>query len=250
MYGAYFGAGLGILTLAVLGILLPDDIQHSNALKGMLSLVINGMAVVYFVAFGPVRWAPALIMAGGSMLAATWGLAWPQIGPKMAAVGRGLLRTRRRRGARCPLVTQLVWHPRFRLYLTLTRAWSVKMLFSARLVSRQPNDLSAEAWQSLVADQLRAVKSQYDQGKIKAIYREAGLGVLAIYDASDAARWISSWLSSPCTATSSTQPCTLSGHGALAAEYLEAPCTRPHTPTTSGSPCLMGQRRDGGHHAA
>ena len=60
------------------------------------------------------------------------------------------------------------------------------MLFSARLVSRQPNDLSAEAWQSLVADQLRAVKSQYDQGKIKAIYREAGLGVLAIYDASDA----------------------------------------------------------------
>ncbi len=67
MYGAYFGAGLGILTLAVLGVLLPDDIQHSNALKGMLSLVINGMAVVYFVALGPVRWAPALIMAGGSL---------------------------------------------------------------------------------------------------------------------------------------------------------------------------------------
>jgi len=60
------------------------------------------------------------------------------------------------------------------------------MLFSARLVSRQPYDLSAEAWQSLVADQLRAVKSQYDQGKIKAIYRETGLGVLAIYDATDA----------------------------------------------------------------
>jgi len=67
MYGAYFGAGLGILTLAVLGVLLPDDIQHSNALKGMLSLIINGMAVVYFVALGPVRWGPALIMAGGSI---------------------------------------------------------------------------------------------------------------------------------------------------------------------------------------
>ncbi len=60
------------------------------------------------------------------------------------------------------------------------------MLFSARLVSRQPHDMSPEAWQSLVTDQLRAVKSQYDQGKIKAIYRETGLGVLAIYDATDA----------------------------------------------------------------
>lgn len=67
MYGAYFGAGLGILTLAVLGILLPDEIQHSNALKGMLSLVINGMAVLYFAVLGPVRWLPALVMAGGSI---------------------------------------------------------------------------------------------------------------------------------------------------------------------------------------
>lgn len=59
------------------------------------------------------------------------------------------------------------------------------MLFSARLVSRQPHDMSPEAWQLVVADQLRVVKSQYDQGKIKAIYRETGLGVLAIYDAAD-----------------------------------------------------------------
>lgn len=67
IYGAYFGAGLGIITLALLGILLPDDIQHSNALKGMLSLVINAIAVVYFALFGPVRWGPAAVMAGGSV---------------------------------------------------------------------------------------------------------------------------------------------------------------------------------------
>lgn len=67
-YGAYFGAGLGILTLAVLGILLPDDLQRSNALKGLLSALINLVAVVYFVAFGPVQWAPALIMAAGALL--------------------------------------------------------------------------------------------------------------------------------------------------------------------------------------
>lgn len=60
------------------------------------------------------------------------------------------------------------------------------MLFSVRLVSRQPHDMSAEAWQGVVADQLRATKQQFDQGKIRAIYRETGVGVLAIYDASDA----------------------------------------------------------------
>ena len=60
------------------------------------------------------------------------------------------------------------------------------MLFSVRLVSRQPSEMAPEAWQTAVADQLRAVKGQYDQGKIKAIYRETGVGVLAIYDAADA----------------------------------------------------------------
>ncbi len=66
-YGAYFGAGLGILTLAALGIFLPDDIQRSNALKGMLSLLINAVAVLYFAAFGPVEWGPAALMAIGAL---------------------------------------------------------------------------------------------------------------------------------------------------------------------------------------
>jgi muconolactone delta-isomerase len=59
------------------------------------------------------------------------------------------------------------------------------VLFSVRLVSRQPADISAETWQGIVADQLRATKSQYDQGKIRAIYRETGVGVLAVYEAAD-----------------------------------------------------------------
>jgi uncharacterized protein len=67
VYGAYFGAGLGILTLAILGILLPDDLQRSNALKGMLSLLINAVAVIYFALFGPVEWGPALVMAIGAL---------------------------------------------------------------------------------------------------------------------------------------------------------------------------------------
>ena len=67
IYGAYFGAGLGIVLLAFLSILLPDDIQHSNALKGMLSLIINAVAVLYFVAFGPVRWTAVLVMGTGAV---------------------------------------------------------------------------------------------------------------------------------------------------------------------------------------
>ncbi len=67
IYGAYFGAGLGIITLALLGILIKDDIQHLNALKGMLALVINAVAFLYFAAFGPVEWGPALVMAGGAL---------------------------------------------------------------------------------------------------------------------------------------------------------------------------------------
>ena len=60
------------------------------------------------------------------------------------------------------------------------------MLFSVRLVSRQPTDISPDAWQGIVGEQLKAVKAHYDQGKIRAIYRETGVGVLAIYDAADA----------------------------------------------------------------
>ena len=45
------------------------------------------------------------------------------------------------------------------------------MLFSVRLVSRQPHDISPDAWQAVVADQLRATKAQFDQGMIRAIYR-------------------------------------------------------------------------------
>lgn len=60
------------------------------------------------------------------------------------------------------------------------------MLFSVRLVSRQPATLDTEQWQNVVAEQLRTVKAHFQAGKIKSIYRETGAGVLAIYDVADA----------------------------------------------------------------
>jgi len=67
IYGGYFGAGLGILLLAVLGLGLRDSLQRLNALKGLLSLVIGLAAVAYFALFGPVAWAAAAVMAVASL---------------------------------------------------------------------------------------------------------------------------------------------------------------------------------------
>ncbi len=67
IYGGYFGAGVGIMLLAALGAFLPDDMQRLNALKGLLSLVISAVAVVYFALFGPVAWAAAAVMAVTSL---------------------------------------------------------------------------------------------------------------------------------------------------------------------------------------
>lgn len=62
LYGSYFGAGLGVLLLAVLGIFLDDDLQRLNALKGLLSLVVNVVGVLIFVLSGRVNWTAALIL--------------------------------------------------------------------------------------------------------------------------------------------------------------------------------------------
>ena len=55
------------MTLALLGVLLPDDAQHSNALKGMLSLIVNSVAFAWFALFGPVAWGAAAVMAAGAL---------------------------------------------------------------------------------------------------------------------------------------------------------------------------------------
>ncbi|MBX6343018.1 MAG: sulfite exporter TauE/SafE family protein [Thermomicrobiaceae bacterium] len=74
IYGAYFGAGLGIMMLAFLGIFLADHLQRINALKGLLAMVINGVAVVYFAFLGNVAWPAAGLMAITSVLGGYFGV--------------------------------------------------------------------------------------------------------------------------------------------------------------------------------
>jgi len=67
VYGGYFGAGIGILMLAALAILGHVDIHEMNALKVLLSSLINGVAVLYFIANRSVVWPYAIVLALGAV---------------------------------------------------------------------------------------------------------------------------------------------------------------------------------------
>lgn len=73
VYGGYFGAGQGILLLAILGVALAQDLQRTNALKNVLAGLVNGVAGVYFMFAAPVEWAPAGIIAVTSIVGAQLG---------------------------------------------------------------------------------------------------------------------------------------------------------------------------------
>jgi len=63
VYGGYFGAGLSVIILAVLGVLLNDSLTRLNALKQALALTTNLAAAVFFLFSGNVHWGAALVMA-------------------------------------------------------------------------------------------------------------------------------------------------------------------------------------------
>jgi uncharacterized membrane protein YfcA len=67
IYGGYFGAGLGVILLAVLGLTLDDTLPRINGLRGVLSLLVNSIAVVIFAVSGHVAWAAAGILSATSL---------------------------------------------------------------------------------------------------------------------------------------------------------------------------------------
>jgi uncharacterized membrane protein YfcA len=80
VYGGYFGAGMGILMLAALGLYGLSDFHERNAIKNLLSATTNGLASLFFVFAGAIRWDDALVLGAGSVLGGLVG----------AAVGRRL----------------------------------------------------------------------------------------------------------------------------------------------------------------
>ena len=67
IYGGYFGAGIGILMLAVLGFLGLSDIHAANGIKNFFGMCINGVAAAWFILQGAVDWPAALFMIAGAM---------------------------------------------------------------------------------------------------------------------------------------------------------------------------------------
>lgn len=68
VYGGYFGAGSGVMMLAVLGLGTSLDFRILNALKTFAVMVANLVATVVFVVIAPVDWPAVLALAAGSVV--------------------------------------------------------------------------------------------------------------------------------------------------------------------------------------
>jgi uncharacterized membrane protein YfcA len=96
-YGGYFGAGIGILMLALLGFLGLANIHAANGIKNVFNLCINAVAAGYFIWKGAVAWPQALVLAAGGIVGGYGGARFARyIGKeraRAAVVGIGLLVT-------------------------------------------------------------------------------------------------------------------------------------------------------------
>jgi uncharacterized membrane protein YfcA len=72
IYGGYFGAGMSIIMLSILGIIGMSDILEMSATTSLFGAVVNGLAGIIFAVSGLVSWPYALAMALGSLAGGYW----------------------------------------------------------------------------------------------------------------------------------------------------------------------------------
>jgi len=73
IYGGYFGGGMGIMMLATFAIAGMTEIHEMNALKTLLGVAINGLALITFVVKGAIAWGPGLVMIAGAIVGGYFG---------------------------------------------------------------------------------------------------------------------------------------------------------------------------------
>jgi uncharacterized membrane protein YfcA len=73
IYGGYFGAGLSVIVLAVLGLIINDNLTRLNALKQGIAFATNIAAALFFVFSGKVNWMVAVVMAVGALFGGALG---------------------------------------------------------------------------------------------------------------------------------------------------------------------------------
>lgn len=67
VYGGYFGAGVSVIVIAILGLIYDDSLTRLNVLKQAISFSINISAAIYFAFSGKVDWAFAGVMMAGAV---------------------------------------------------------------------------------------------------------------------------------------------------------------------------------------
>jgi uncharacterized membrane protein YfcA len=68
IYGGYFGAALGVMLVAALGLILDESLKRINALKNAISAVVGLITVLVFALFGPVDWVDVLLLAPATIV--------------------------------------------------------------------------------------------------------------------------------------------------------------------------------------
>jgi uncharacterized membrane protein YfcA len=70
VYGGYFGAGQGVILVALVGLGVDADLQVVNAMKNLAVTAGNATAAVVFLFIAPVNWIAVLLIALGSVAGA------------------------------------------------------------------------------------------------------------------------------------------------------------------------------------
>lgn len=68
IYGGYFGGAVGIMMVAMWGLVDHCDLKHLNAPRTLLVSAANVVAVLAFIAAGAVRWPETLAMLVGAIV--------------------------------------------------------------------------------------------------------------------------------------------------------------------------------------
>ena len=68
IYGGYFGAGIGFVSLAMLAAMGMHDIHAMGAIRTLLAVAINAAAVITFIVAGAVLWPQCLVMVAGALV--------------------------------------------------------------------------------------------------------------------------------------------------------------------------------------
>lgn len=82
IYGGYFGAGVGVIALAVLALERSERLAITNAVKNVSTGAANGAAAIAYVVFAPVDWHAALALGLGAVLGGFAGPAVVRVAPE------------------------------------------------------------------------------------------------------------------------------------------------------------------------